>query len=492
MIKRTLFVAIFAAVSLAGCGGSSQSSKTSNPQAAINTPPNVIIEETTAVEPGAQVTLEGVVTDAEDNVAALEWVQTAGSHVGFSGSDTDTISFTAPVSDKESTLTFTLTATDTEGESAVAEATVTVLSNSAPTVSINSIESVATQQSVTLTAVVSDDYSKTFTYDWEQLAPEEGYEVTLSQKDNEATFVSPVTKFNKKLKFRVTVTDQQNTSAQAETELEVTGDIHAQIRALTDAIVAEDFETVHADGFLLNDTATGAGLFKWLRTDTATTNDITAPIAHYLNAAGYGEIAATSFEEMYQHTNTDPTDPNNFGIADLGVFLYAYEVTGDQKYLDIANAMWDAVRAKYGYDGTNPPRTMPDYPLWGYDTYNQLMNAYMAVKHSLPNAETYYEDFSGRYEAKFLSHINETPSNAVYTNLIFDELGLGCRCDDERLTTNDPAADMQTVAFALISKTIDKEEAVDYLMDALSNKSGDDYSESVAEAIIALNIFADD
>ncbi|WP_193164476.1 PKD domain-containing protein [Microbulbifer hainanensis] len=493
MFNRTLLAVIIAAGALAGCSDdNSHHRSVTTPPVTTNAAPSVVIQEIAAVKPGAQVTLEAVASDEDDNIASLEWTQTTGTSVDFTGGDTDTIAFIAPAPDKDTDLTFSLTVTDAEGETAMAEVTVKVLANAAPEVSINAVEPVATQQTVILTSTASDDYSDKLEYSWAQLDATEGYEVAITDYDADASFVSPSTKFNKTLKFQVTATDEHQASGTADTEVDVIGDIHAQIKALTDAIVLVDFKTIHADGFMVNDTAAGAGIFKWQRPNTGAAKNITAPIAHFLSAAGYSDIAELAFEDMYVRTSADPTNPGNFASADLGVFLYAYEVTGEQKYLDVATAMWDAVQAKYGFDGANPPRTWDNYPLWGYDSYNQLMGAYMAAKHGLPGADVYLADFGNWYESELPAHLVANPSNAIYTNLIFQEFNLGVRDDSYMLAIDAAEADMQTVAYALMSKTIEKEAAVDYLMDALNNKSDDDYSEPVAEAIGALRTFADE
>ena len=493
MFNRTLLAVIIAAGALAGCSDDkSHHQSVTTPPVASNAAPSVVIEKIAAVKPGSQVTLEAVATDEDDNIASLEWAQTAGTNVDFTGGDSDTITFTAPAPEIDTDLTFSLTVTDAEGETAMAEVTVKVLANAAPMVSINAVDPVATQETVILTSTASDDYSDKLEYSWVQLDAEEGYDVSITEYDADASFVSPSTKFNKTLKFQVTASDANQASGTADTEVDVIGDIHAQIKALTDAVVLVDFETIQAKGFLVNDTAAGAGIFKWQRPDTGAAKNITAPIAHFLNAAGYTDIAELGFEDMYQRTSVDPTNTGNFASADLGVFLYAYEVTGEEKFLDVATAMWDAVQDKYGFDGANPPRVWDDYPLWGYDSYNQLMGAYMAARHGLPGADTYWADFSNWYETELPAHLAANPSNAIYTNLIYKEFDIGVRDDSYMLTTDAAEADMQTVAYALMSKTIDKETAVDYLMDALNNKSDDDYSEPVAEAIGALRTFADE
>ncbi|MBN8430664.1 hypothetical protein JF535_07355 [Microbulbifer salipaludis] len=490
MIKKTLAIVASAAV-IAGCDNDSKSRQTIE---IPNTAPVVEVAPTEAATPGSVVSISAVVTDAEDNVTSILWAQTGGATVELNGSESETLEFVAPGLSEASTLTFNVTVQDEDGESDTAAVTVEVLPNAAPTVSIAAVEPAATQQTVTLIATGADDYSEELTYSWKQVDAEEGFDVTLATEANEATFVAPATKFNKTLTFEVTATDDFDASSQATAEAKVIGDIHAQIKALTDFVATSDFANVYVGGFLVNDSAMGNGLFKWKRTDSGAAKNITAPIAHFLHRAGYEEIAELAFEDMYQRTSADPTSNSNFASADLGVFLYAHEVTGKEKFLEVAEAMWSQVQAKYGHTGTNPPRdNYASYPsLWGYDSYNQLMGAYLADKNGLEGADTYFAAFSAWYEEELPGQLATNPSNAIYTNLIYKEFGLGIRDETYTLTAEDPEFGMQTAAYALLSQTIDKETAVDFLMDRLSNKTDDDYSEPVAEAIGALRTFADE
>ena len=493
MIRKTLAIVASAAV-IAGCDNDSKRRLLDPTTESANTAPIVEVASTGAAAPGSAVSISATVTDAEDNVNSIQWTQTGGATVEVTGADTDTLEFVAPGLSAASTLTFTVTVADAEGESDTAEVTVELLPNADPTVSIAAVDAVATQQTVTLVATGADDYTKELSYSWEQVEAEAGNSVALAEDGNEATFVAPVTKFNKTLTFQVTATDEFEATGQATAEAKVIGDIHAQIKALTDYVVTSDFENVYVGGFLVNDTAAGNGLFKWKRTDSGTAKNITAPIAHFLHRAGYEEISQLAFDDMYLRTSADPTNSDNFASADLGVFLYAYEVTGEEKFLEVATDMWPQVQVKYGHTGTYPPRdTYPSYPsLWGYDSYNQLMGAYLAQKHGLDGADVYFQEFAAWYEDELPGQLATNPSNAIYTNLIHKEFNLGIHDDTYVLTSDDPEYGMQTVAYALMSQTIDKETAVDFLMERLSNKTDDDYSEPVAEAVGALRTFSDE
>jgi hypothetical protein len=61
------------------------------------------------------VTLIATASDADGSIAAYQWVRTSGPEVVFTGANTATVSFTAPVSDTAQTLVLTLTVTDNLG-----------------------------------------------------------------------------------------------------------------------------------------------------------------------------------------------------------------------------------------------------------------------------------------------------------------------------------------------------------------------------------------
>ena len=484
MFNRKLLVAILAAGTLAGCENDSSRKQPATLPEAVNTAPSVVITSIDAVEPGAAVTVEAMATDAEGNISSYEWTQTAGSSVQLSGTDSDTLSFTAPAAETASKLTFTLTVTDEEGASDSAEVTVDVLANAAPTVEIEAVDPVATQTSVTLIATATDDFSEELSYVWEQLDPEQGYEVSIAEQDNEATFVTPATKFNKSLQFKVTASDEFDRSTAADTEVKVIGDIHAEIKAVTDAVVISDFATVSNgdDGYLYSDTATGNGVYEWTRNDSKGYKNITAPIARFLAEAGYLDAAKIGFEEMYARTNVDPTDPANFSSSDLGAFLAAYEATEEVKYLDIAQAMFEAVQSKYDVNNGGAREAY-----WGYDTYNLMYGAVQAYTFELDGADTYLQTMTEWYNAQFATY-NADSYHALFTNRIYEEFGIGERIDSHEYTAEDLG--YQATAYALMGKSIDKEEAVDYLLDHI-NDAGN-VSLEVAEGIDALRNFADE
>ena len=484
MFNRKLVIAILTAGTLAGCGNDSSRKQPVTLPEVSNTAPSVVITAIDAVEPGAAVTIEALATDAEGNISSYEWTQTTGNNVLLSGTDTDTLSFTAPAAETASQLTFTLTVTDVEGASDSAEITVDVLANAAPVVSIEAMEPVATQASVTLKATATDDYSKELAFVWEQLETEDGSEVTISQQDNEATFVTPVTKFNKSLKFKVMASDELGSTSEAETEVNVIGDIHAQIKAVTDAVVLSDFATVSDgdDGYLYTDAATGNGVYEWTRNDSKGYKNITAPIARFLAEAGYVDAAKIGFEEMYARTNVDPTDPANFNASDLGAFLTAYETTQEVKYLEIAQAMFDAVQSKYD---VNSGAAREAY--WGYDMYNLMHGAVQAYTVELNGSDTYLQTMVEWYNEKVTTY-NADSYHALFTNRIYEEFGIGERIDSHEYTAE--GLGYQATAYALIGKSIDKEEAVDYLLDHIND--ADNVSIEVAEGIDALRNFADE
>ena len=84
-------------------------------------------------------------------------------------------------------------------------------------------------------------------------------------------------------------------------------------------------------GYLHTIDVSSGALWGWTD-NTASYGNITAPIAYYLSKSDMPEAALAGFEAMYARTSVDVTDPSNFNTADLGIFIYAYNVTNDPKY----------------------------------------------------------------------------------------------------------------------------------------------------------------
>jgi len=319
-------------------------------------------------------------------------------------------------------------------------------------------------------------------YQWEQL---EGTPVVFDETATALSFVAPVVTTFEDLLFRLTVTDSTGLITTVQL-LRVR--VSIDFAAIIADIVATDFmDTANAAGFLAKDIPDGSGIYKWTRADANAYNNITAPIAHFLHVAGAVEAANLGFEEMWIRTNQDPTDFANFNSADLGVILYAYEVTGDLKYLTLAQAMWPSVQAKYAFSASFPREILPNYPgLWGYDAYNYLFNLFMADKYQLENADIVWADQVAIYEGELAGRIATDAQVAIFTNLIFDQMGVGSR-DDSNTFVPGTDIDLQYTAYALMSNSVAPNAALEYLLAHVDDV--DNVSEAVAEALAAMAPF---
>ncbi len=152
---------------------------------------------------GATVTLNGTGSyDPDGTITGYAWVQTAGTPVSLSGSNTATPTFVAPtVSD---TVTFLLTVTDNKGKSGTDPVTVTV--NLPPVADAGPDQVVLRYASVNLSGSGSHDPDGSIvSYQWVQKA---GTTVTLYSASTSApNFTSPGVSGT--LTFELTVKDNR-------------------------------------------------------------------------------------------------------------------------------------------------------------------------------------------------------------------------------------------------------------------------------------------
>lgn len=221
------------------------------------------------------------------------------------------------------------------------------------------------------------------------------------------------------------------------------------------AVFEQDFGV--GGDFLANPTATGNGMFSWTRNGAAAKN-ITAPIAYFLHKAGFEDLAAEAFLEMYLRTSADPEDPDNFNAMDLGVLLYAWEVTGIEDYRELAEDMWPTYKSKYGVPTTN---TAVRSAYFGYDAFNLMLGVHMAQKYGLDGAVEDWEDLVLWYEVEAPLAVAADPWHTTWTNLIARDFGAG---------TFDPTFDalaiptnVQTIAYAVFADSVRPDLAAEYL-----------------------------
>ena len=252
--------------------------------------------------------------------------------------------------------------------------------------------------------------------------------------------------------------------------------LEAPVESLSESVYLESFAP--GGSFMASATPMGNGIFKWRRTDAQGAMNITAPIAYFLHRAGHTTTAALGFEDMHLRTSADPMNPANFNSMDLGVLLYAYEVTGLTRYLDTATAMFPAWMAKYEFGTPNNPRDA----WFGYDLHNLMLGAHKAAAHNLPGSHGYLADFMNWYAANVGDTLAMAPVHTIWTNLVADELGVGSRDDSYSLDVNGDDASLQNVAFAVFSDSVDPSAASTYIFDNLASA---DTSEEIAEALAA-------
>ena len=119
MNKTTPWLLLCATL-LSACGGGGGGTTT-----AQNSAPTISVTSQT-VDEKANVTISATINDADGSVATISWAQSAGPTVSLAGAESNTVTFTAPDINAETTLTFVVTATDNLGKSSSATVAVTV------------------------------------------------------------------------------------------------------------------------------------------------------------------------------------------------------------------------------------------------------------------------------------------------------------------------------------------------------------------------------
>lgn len=480
IVKRRAW---FCGLLLAGCTDGTEPNPNTTPVEPENLAPIVAAVPTIEAIPGTLVTLAAQASDADGSIATTAWTQTTGPEVTLGGADTLVATFTAPAPATDTVLEFDLQVTDDDGDSADATVTVTVLANAAPMLTVSGPPSVDPGETVTLLASVVDDFGPVAGVTWTQTA---GDPVTLTPDGSSVSFEAPVTRYGEELAFQATATDALGAEAMASLPVHARGSIDTDIEEMLDDVVLVDFETMAPSSFLFTDEP-GDGVFKWRRTDTSAPRNITAPVARFLGLAGYLEVAALGLDDMALRTGADPVDPANFSSADLGTFLFGYDLLADKDYLTVAEGMYDTAVTKYVFDDTFPRgiENYPQYPgLWGYDAQNVLHGWFMADQHALKGSAAPLADQAAWYEARYAARVAKVPENAIFTNLIADWYGIGART---KVTLDVEDLGFQYTAFALMGNTVDADVAAEYLLEHLHDD--DLVSEEVAEGVYALSLY---
>lgn len=172
----------------------------------LQIPPTVDAGSNIVANEKQQVTLTGVATDSDGEIASVEWTQVSGNEVTLSSTNTEVTSFTAPEVSEEATLIFQFTAIDNENNQSSDTVSVKVSNvNVFPTVNAGQDFEVDEGQVVTLTAAANDSDGEIIGVKWTQLS---GTNVELADSSSMlTTFVAPTVEQNEELSFELSVTD---------------------------------------------------------------------------------------------------------------------------------------------------------------------------------------------------------------------------------------------------------------------------------------------
>lgn len=209
--KNTLLTLLMSTVLLTGCLSDDDDAKA---EAGANVS---VKERRSIVLSTAEASGEGAVT--------VTWTQISGPQLSLSGADTLTPQITAPSLDADATAVLRLTVTDSKGQIAEDDLTVNVTNNTLPALTAG-LDAIAEKTEVELTAPLSDDGEIT-TVSWLQTA---GPVVTLvGAGTNTVSFSTPAVTELTELTFLLTVTDDDNETA----ELQLSVEIEPNLVALT-------------------------------------------------------------------------------------------------------------------------------------------------------------------------------------------------------------------------------------------------------------------
>lgn len=203
------------AIILAGCGGSSSSSKPVpelENSAPTLTVANAETNENTAISVSASA------TDSDGSISGYQWQVTSGHTLELSGSASNTISFIAPsVTADGDTVTLSVIATDNDGASSTATANI-VINNVSPTVELTDVN-VDEKANVTLAAQVNGMGDSIASYNWQVNS---GPNVDLGDANTaEISFSAPEISEDAIIELALTVTDTDGDTATATSNVNV-------------------------------------------------------------------------------------------------------------------------------------------------------------------------------------------------------------------------------------------------------------------------------
>ena len=196
-----------------------------------NAPPIASIDpsQVTAATAGETVPLRGVGNDAETPTGELSfaWTQISGTPlVPIFDSSSAIATFTAPEVAEDIRLAFQLTVTDADGQRARAETTITVSPppNTPPTASIDpsQVTAATAGETVPLRGVGNDAETPTgeLSFAWTQISGTPQATIFDSSSDT-ASFTTPALREVVRLTFRLTVADEEGSTATSDTTITI-------------------------------------------------------------------------------------------------------------------------------------------------------------------------------------------------------------------------------------------------------------------------------
>lgn len=176
-----------------------------------NEAPRVDAGADRTVTAGDAVTLSGSASDSDGSIVSWRWSRISGSSVALSGSDTSSLSFSAPGS--AGVLVFNLSVTDDDGESATDQVRVTVeaaaVENQSPSVNAGADRSVDAGERVSVTGTATDTDGSIVRWVWRQVS---GDAVAVSgATSRQMSFTAPSVAGT--LEFELTATDDDGASS---------------------------------------------------------------------------------------------------------------------------------------------------------------------------------------------------------------------------------------------------------------------------------------
>ncbi len=219
---------------------------------------------------GEAVTLDAAAsTDAENNIVAYLWQQSAGPTIAIADPAAASISFTAPEVDADTELSFKLTVTDAAGASTSATVVVTVLNNNPPTANAGANQQVNENQLASLDGSESkDSEDSSLDYLWQQV-DSSGYSVDLDNANiARPTFTTPFVAADTELTFQLTVSDSLGKSSDANVSIAIIYNNPPKAHAGDSQEVNEN-QLVSLDGSASSDLEDDSLDYLWQQVDSS-------------------------------------------------------------------------------------------------------------------------------------------------------------------------------------------------------------------------------